>query len=98
MSILEPERLRLVNVTKRFSGVVALKEVSLNVRRLETLGLVGENGAGKSTLLDIVCGVRQPDSGEIVLDGVPRAFAASFGGVVAWNFPRSPRTSADQQL
>ncbi|QZY50919.1 sugar ABC transporter ATP-binding protein [Leucobacter tenebrionis] len=57
------------NVTKRFRGTVALKNVSLELRRHEVLGLIGENGAGKSTLLKILTGLEQPSEGEISLRG-----------------------------
>ena len=47
----------------------ALKGVSLEVRRGETLGIIGRNGSGKSTLLQIICGVLQPTSGEVAVAG-----------------------------
>ena len=47
----------------------ALKDVSIEIRPHEVVGLVGENGAGKSTLMRILAGVYQPDSGEILLGG-----------------------------
>ena len=62
--------LAVEGVTKHFSGVTALSDVSLDVRRGEILGLLGENGAGKSTLLKILSGVQPPSSGRIFLDGV----------------------------
>jgi inositol transport system ATP-binding protein len=56
-------------ISKQFSGVLALNDVSLDVRRGEILGLLGENGAGKSTLLKILSGVQPPSEGAIVFDG-----------------------------
>jgi len=63
--------LSLVGVDKRFPGVHALKNVSIEIRRGEVVGLIGENGAGKSTLMKILSGVYQPDSGEILIAGQP---------------------------
>ncbi len=63
--------LRVTGVSKNFPGVMALRDVSLEVYPGEVLGLVGENGAGKSTLMKILSGVYQPDGGEIVFDGQP---------------------------
>jgi ribose transport system ATP-binding protein len=67
----------LRNVSKSFPGVKALKEVTLEVREHEVVGLIGENGAGKSTLLKILSGVQRPDTGDVVLRDQP----VSFGGV-----------------
>ena len=67
----ETPALSLVNVDKRFPGVHALKDVSIDIMRGEVVGLIGENGAGKSTLMKILSGVYQPDSGEIRIAGKP---------------------------
>ncbi|WP_343210592.1 sugar ABC transporter ATP-binding protein [Anaerolentibacter hominis] len=63
------ELLEMRNITKRFPGVVALKNLSFDLRRGEVHALVGENGAGKSTLIKTLYGVYQPDEGSILLDG-----------------------------
>ena len=57
------------NVSKRFAGVTALKDVSVEFGRGEVHAVIGENGAGKSTLMKVLSGVQPPDSGEIVFDG-----------------------------
>ena len=59
------------NLHKWYSGVHALKGVSLDFRRGEALGLVGDNGAGKSTLINILSGVQKADGGEILVEGGP---------------------------
>lgn len=59
----------LKNATKRFPGVVALKNMSLAVKPGEILGLIGENGAGKSTLIKVLTGVHQADEGKIFVNG-----------------------------
>jgi ribose transport system ATP-binding protein len=56
-------------ITKRFPGVVALNDVSLELHRGEVLALMGENGAGKSTLMKVLGGALQPDSGQISIEG-----------------------------
>ena len=56
-------------VHKRFGPVVALDNVSFNVRGGEIVALLGENGAGKTTLLNILCGMGRPDRGTLLIDG-----------------------------
>lgn len=62
--------LTIKGITKRYPGVVALNNVSFNVRRGEVHALIGENGAGKSTLIKAVTGAIKPDEGEMIFEGV----------------------------
>ncbi len=62
------------NIGKRFTGVIALDGVELEVYAGKVHAVVGENGAGKSTLMKILSGVYQPDSGEILVDGKTAKF------------------------
>lgn len=60
----------LRNVSKKYGGVVALKDVDLDIHRGEIHGLVGENGSGKSTLVKIITGVVEPEPGaKITIEG-----------------------------
>lgn len=63
--------LQAVGLTKRYGGVAALQSVNLEVRPAEVIGLIGENGAGKSTLIKTLCGLVQPDAGQMLWDGKP---------------------------
>ncbi len=63
--------LQMKGITKRFPGVIALDDVSFDVRKGEVHVLLGENGAGKSTLIKIISGAYKKDAGEIWIDGVP---------------------------
>jgi branched-chain amino acid transport system ATP-binding protein len=63
------EILRLNAVSRRFSGLQALREVTFSVGKGEVLGLIGPNGAGKTTLVNTVCGVTPANSGAIIFDG-----------------------------
>src|SRR6267143_6739909 len=65
--------LEMRGIGKRFPGVVALDNVSLEVGKGEVVALAGENGAGKSTLMKILGGVHQPDAGEILINDEPVA-------------------------
>ncbi|MDR1977245.1 MAG: ABC transporter ATP-binding protein [Synergistaceae bacterium] len=61
--------LKMQDITKRFPGVLANDRISLECKKGEVLGLLGENGAGKTTLMNILYGLHQPDSGRIYVDG-----------------------------
>jgi ribose transport system ATP-binding protein len=63
--------LSINEISKSFLGVNALKNVSLQIRSNEVIGLIGENGAGKSTLMRTLAGTLRPDSGSMTLDGRP---------------------------
>jgi ABC-type branched-subunit amino acid transport system ATPase component len=61
--------LRIAGVTHRFGGLVAVRDVSLDVFPGEIVGLVGPNGAGKTTLFRCVVGALRPSAGSVVFDG-----------------------------
>jgi len=61
--------LQLRNVTRRFGGIVALDDVSLDVRQGEIAGLIGPNGAGKTTAFNVITRLYRPDSGDVFFDG-----------------------------
>ncbi|HYT50188.1 MAG TPA: ATP-binding cassette domain-containing protein, partial [Pyrinomonadaceae bacterium] len=61
--------LEMKGISKRFPGVVALDDVSLEVSPAEVVALIGENGAGKSTLMKVLGGVIEPDAGTINIAG-----------------------------
>lgn len=65
----ERDVVKLVNITKRFSNVVANEGINLTLRRGEIHALLGENGAGKTTLMNILSGLYRPDAGRIVVWG-----------------------------
>ncbi len=66
--------LSISNLSKSFSGVQALKNISFDLYPGEVHALVGENGAGKSTLMKAIAGVHQPDSGEMKVSGEVQRF------------------------
>jgi branched-chain amino acid transport system ATP-binding protein len=63
------EALRAASVSRAFEGVQALRDVTLELRRREVVGLIGPNGAGKSTLVNVISGFDLPDEGVVELQG-----------------------------
>lgn len=66
----EPSRLDARAILKRFGGVVAVDDVTLELNSAEIHGLIGPNGSGKTTLLNLLSGYYIADQGDITLDGV----------------------------
>ncbi len=64
-----PYAIEMLNITKRFPGIIANDNISLQLRKGEIHALLGENGAGKSTLMSVLFGLYQPEEGTIVKDG-----------------------------
>jgi ribose transport system ATP-binding protein len=68
--------LEVRGLSKRFPGVRALEDVSLEIRAGEVHALLGQNGAGKSTLIKALCGALRPDHGEFLFEGCPARIAS----------------------
>lgn len=66
-----PVALKITGVSKRFGGLQALSEVSLEIMQGHIYGLIGPNGAGKTTFFNVLTGLYQPDAGTFSLAGVP---------------------------
>jgi branched-chain amino acid transport system ATP-binding protein len=62
--------LEVEGLTKRFGGLVAVRNIGFQIRPGEILGLIGPNGSGKSTVMKLVMGIERPNAGRVNLDGV----------------------------
>ena len=70
------------NISKSFSGLEALRDVSFSIKKGEALGLCGANGSGKSTLIKILAGVLRAVSGKIKIEGAEMVSYGPLGGVM----------------
>jgi general nucleoside transport system ATP-binding protein len=80
-----PFAIQLIDIVKRFPGVVANDGVNLNVRPGTIHALIGENGAGKSTVMKILYGAQRPDEGRVLVNGEETHF-------------RSPKDAIDRGI
>jgi branched-chain amino acid transport system ATP-binding protein len=65
-------RLELRNITLRFGGVVAIKDISFDIRWGEIRAIIGPNGAGKSSMLNVISGFYHPQEGDVIFKGYKR--------------------------
>ena len=89
------------HLTKRFDTVVAVKDVSLQVRRGEFLALLGPSGCGKTTLLNLIAGFLDPDEGEIYIRGNPMSGVPPFRrnvGMVFQNYALFPHMNVRENV
>jgi branched-chain amino acid transport system ATP-binding protein len=63
-------RLEVTHLSKRFGGLVAVKDMGLSVHAGQILGLIGPNGSGKSTVMKLIMGIERPDRGSVRVNGV----------------------------
>jgi ABC-2 type transport system ATP-binding protein len=73
MSSSEHPAVQVEHLTKRYRGLVALDDVGFQVRRGETVGILGVNGAGKTTTVEVIAGLRAPDGGRVRVLGLDPA-------------------------
>ena len=64
-------KIEVNNVSKRYADHLALNDISLNVPEQSIYGLLGPNGAGKTTLIRILNQITGPDTGQVLIDGIP---------------------------
>ncbi len=64
--------MEMKNITLRFGGVVAIKDISFDIREGEIRAIIGPNGAGKSSMLNVISGFYVPQEGEVWFHGAPR--------------------------
>jgi branched-chain amino acid transport system ATP-binding protein len=64
--------MEMKNITLRFGGVVAIKDISFDIRQGEIRAIIGPNGAGKSSMLNVISGFYIPQEGEVFYQGKPR--------------------------
>ena len=63
-------QLEVRGLTKRFGGLVAVKDIGFSVKGGTILGLIGPNGSGKSTVMKLIMGLERPDTGSVLISGV----------------------------
>jgi branched-chain amino acid transport system ATP-binding protein len=68
--IAKPARLEVQGLTKRFGGLVAVRDIGFTVKGGEILGLIGPNGSGKSTVMKLIMGIERADAGSVRIEGV----------------------------
>ncbi len=82
--------IELVNLTKRFGSLIAVDDVSLEIRDKEFVALLGPSGCGKTTTMNMISGILAPDEGEIRFDGRDVSRVAPVKRDVGFDFQNTP--------
>ncbi|MDQ3247641.1 MAG: ABC transporter ATP-binding protein [Chloroflexota bacterium] len=99
-----PNAVEMLNIVKRFPGVLANDHVDFNLAQGEVHALLGENGAGKSTLMSLLAGLYKPDAGKIVVNGQisqfnsPRDAIAQGIGMIHQHFTLIPSQTVTENI
>lgn len=81
--------IELTNIAKHYGGVIAIEDVSLDIRKGETLGLIGPNGSGKTTLVNVLSGFVPPTAGTMHIDGEEKKFLPAHKTPGRYHFART---------
>ncbi len=84
-----PPLVGLTNIAKHYGGVIAIEDVSLEIHRGETLGLIGPNGSGKTTLVNVLSGFAPPTSGTLRIEGEEKPFLPAQKALHRYRFART---------
>jgi branched-chain amino acid transport system ATP-binding protein len=84
-----PPLVAMTNIAKHYGGVIAIEDVSLDIRRGETLGLIGPNGSGKTTLVNVLSGFAPPTGGTLEIDGEQKRFLPAQKALHRYRFART---------
>ena len=96
--------LRISHISKKYPGVLALNDVSFDVKKGQIHALMGENGAGKSTLIKIISGAIQPSGGSVIINdteykSLTPALSSQLGiGVIYQEFNNVPSLSVVENV
>ncbi|MCX8166418.1 MAG: ABC transporter ATP-binding protein [Candidatus Micrarchaeota archaeon] len=83
--------IKLVNISKRFNGFVAVKNINFEIREGEVFGLVGPNGAGKSTIVKMLCTILEPSEGSGIVDNLDLSVDGERLRKIVGYLPEEPR-------
>jgi len=94
-------KMRIAGLTKKYGATTALHPVNLDVRSGELLTLLGPSGSGKTTLLQLICGLTEPDGGELFIDGMNKTLTPTHQrdiGVVFQNYALFPQMTVHENV
>lgn len=89
MSATKVPLVELTGIAKHYGGVIAIEDVSLDIREGETVGLIGPNGSGKTTLVNVLSGFTRPTGGHMKINGEAKRFLPAHKTLRVYRFART---------